>query len=43
VKRQNIKTLEEAFAAVDHLVENYDEGTEERKKNTKTLKEKYTK
>lgn len=30
VKRQNIKTLEEAFAVVDCLVENYDEGIKER-------------
>jgi len=32
VKRQKIKTLEEAFAAVDHLVEHYDEGSNENKK-----------
>lgn len=43
VKRQNIKTLEEAFVAVDRLVEHYDEGIKERKKKTDKPKEKFMK
>ena len=43
MKRQKIKTLEEAFFVVDQLVENYDEGTKERKMNSDKLKEKTTK
>jgi len=39
VKRQKIKTLEEAFAAVDRLVEHYDETSDERKKKFDKLKE----
>jgi len=38
-----MKTLEEAFTTFYHLVKHYDEGTQERKKNIKKLKEKYTK
>jgi len=40
VKRQKIKTLEEEFAVVDHLVEHSDEGTEEKKKKADKPKEK---
>lgn len=29
LKRQKIKTLDEAFVEIYHLVENYDEGTKE--------------
>lgn len=40
VKRQKIKTLEEAFAAVDRLVEHYDETYDDRKKKSDKQKEK---
>eukprot|EP00253_Pinus_taeda_P015379 PITA_15379 len=40
VKRQKIKTLEEAFAVVDRLVEHYDETSDDRKKNSDKPKEK---
>lgn len=43
VKRQKIKTLEEAFAAVGHLVEHFDEGSDEKKKKYDKSKEKTTK
>ena len=43
VKRQKIKTLEEAFAAVDRLVEHYDEASDEKKKKFDKSKEKTTK
>lgn len=40
VKRQKIKTLEEAFAVVDRLVEHYDETCDEKKKKFDKPKEK---
>ena len=40
VKRQKIKTLEEAFAVVDKFVEHYDETYDERKKKFDKPKEK---
>jgi len=40
VKRQRIRTLEEAFAAVDRLVEHYDEAFDDKKKKTDKPKEK---
>ena len=40
VKRQRIKTLEEAFAAVDRLVEHYDETSDDRKKKSDKSKDK---
>jgi len=43
VKRQKVKTLGEVFAAFDRLVEHYDEGTEEKKKNIDKPKEKFAK
>eukprot|EP00253_Pinus_taeda_P036149 PITA_36149 len=43
VKRQKIKTLEEAFATVDRLVEHFDEGSDEKKKKYDKPKEKTTK
>ena len=35
MKRQKIRTLEEAFAAVDRLVDHYDETSDEKKKSDK--------
>eukprot|EP00253_Pinus_taeda_P024246 PITA_24246 len=43
VKRQKIKTLEEAFTTVDRLVEHYDETSDEKKKKFDKPKEKSTK
>ena len=40
VKRQRIRTLEEAFAAVDRLVEHYDETSDDRKQKFDKPKEK---
>jgi len=40
VKRQMIRTLEEAFADVDRLVEHYDETSNEKKKKSNKPKEK---
>jgi len=40
VKRQRIRTLEEAFAAVDRLVEHYDETSDDRKKKSDKPKDK---
>lgn len=40
MKRQKIKTLEEASVVVDHLVEQFDEGFDEKKKKHDKLKEK---
>ena len=40
MKRQKIKTLEEAFAAVNRLVEHYDETSDDRKKKSDKPKEK---
>jgi len=40
VKRQRIRTLEEAFAAVDRLVEHYDEISSDKKKKSDKPKEK---
>eukprot|EP00253_Pinus_taeda_P007240 PITA_07240 len=40
VKRQRIRTLEEAFAAMDRLVEHYDETSDDRKKKFDKPKEK---
>lgn len=42
MKRQKIKTLEEAFATVDHLVEHYDETSHEKKKKFDKRKDKST-
>ena len=38
VKRQRIRTLEEAFADVDRLVEHYDETSDDKKKKSDKLK-----
>jgi len=43
VKRKKIKILEEAFVAIDRLVDRYDEGTEEKKKKSDKPKEKFLK
>ena len=40
VKRQKIRTFEEAFAAVDRLVEHYDETPDDRKKKSDKPKDK---
>eukprot|EP00253_Pinus_taeda_P026166 PITA_26166 len=40
VQRQRIRTLEEAFATVDRLVEHYDETSDDRKKKSDKPKEK---
>eukprot|EP00253_Pinus_taeda_P018057 PITA_18057 len=40
VKRQKIRTLEEAFAAVDRLMDHYDETSNERKKSDKPKEKK---
>jgi len=40
VKRQKIRTLEEAFAAVDRLVDHYDETSNEKKKSDKPKEKK---
>ena len=40
MKTQKIRTLEEAFAAVDRLVEHYDETSDDKKKKSNKPKEK---
>ena len=40
VKRQRIRTLEEAFVAGDRLVEHYDETSDDRKKKSDKPKDK---
>ena len=39
VKRQKIKTLEDAFDVIDRMVDHYDEGTGEKKKKSEKPKE----
>ena len=43
MKRQKIKTLEESIVAVDHLVEHYDETSDEKKKKIDKMNKKSTK
>ena len=40
VKRHRIRTLQEAFAAVERLVEHYDETSDDRKKKSDKPKDK---